>query len=77
MTDALGSMSVALSVVRDAPMDTKEDVRKAILLLDLVNTQARLLARDLGDTAARELILANAALVAEWLEVARSATSKT
>ena len=42
-----------------------------------VPAQARLLARDLGDTAARELILANAALVAEWLEVARSATSKT
>ncbi len=73
---ALSSMAAALSEIRNWRLETKEELRQAVLLLDLLNHQARLLIDQLGDTRTREQLVAHSSVIEQMLEIARHKISQ-
>lgn len=54
----------------------KDEVHRAILLLDIAARQARLLAREIGDPSRRENFEAQIATSEQLLQIARDMASK-
>jgi hypothetical protein len=55
---------------------SKDDVHRAILLLDIAAQQARLLVREIADPARRENFEAQIATIEQLLQIARDMASK-
>ena len=62
--------------VAGQPSATKDDVHRAILLLDIAAQQARLLVREIADPSRRESFQAQIATIEQLLEIARGMASK-
>ena len=69
-------MSSALSDLRNLGFETKEELRRAVLLLDLTNQQAQVLIGHLGNVTVRQELLAHSSIIADLLEIARHEISR-
>lgn len=62
--------------VADQPWVPKDDVHRAILLLDIAAQQARLLVREIANPSRRENFEAQIATIEQLLHIARDMASK-
>src|SRR6266404_1006522 len=70
-SDVLTNVTALVSGVEGLQIQTTEDVRDAIFILDLANTCIRLLIRQIGSGAAGEHLLAQSARIDQLIEAAR------
>lgn len=68
---ALYDLSRRVAEVGMMPIETKEDLRQAVLLLDLFNLQARQLIGRIDDDAGRAHLLTHSNRIGELVEMAR------
>jgi hypothetical protein len=69
--DTLTNLAALLSSVRGLQIHTTEDLRRAILILDLANMCIQSLVRQIGSGTARERLLAQSARIDQLIEAAR------
>ena len=70
-SDVLTNVAALVSGVEGLQIQTTEDVRDAIFILDLANSCIRLLIRQTGIGAAREHLLAQSATIDQLIKAAR------
>lgn len=68
---ALTDLSRRVAGVGLMPIETKEDLQQAVLLLELFNLQARQLIGRLNDDAGRARLLTHSTRIGELVEIAR------
>lgn len=73
---ALSELTSTLSRLEAWRLCTKEDLRRAVLLLELMNHQGCLLISQLSESIARRELLAQYAVLAELVEDARNRISQ-
>ena len=74
-SDVLTNIAALVSSVEGLQIQTTEDVRDAIFILDLANACIGLLIRQIGGAAAREHLLAQSARIDQLIKAARGAAA--
>jgi len=68
---AFAAISARVARIGDMPMESKEDMQQAILLLGLSNVHARRLITGIADGDTRSRLIAHSERIGELVEIAR------